>query len=524
MALDFDPHRRSRYSQGAGMQRLLPGAVARPTDLDALRSVLASANAAGLSITPRGAGTAMDGSNIGRGAVVDMSRFDAGRCAVDHEVRTAQVSPSLTLGALATTAKAFGLRFPPDPSSAAWATVGGAVSTNAAGPRSVRYGSVRPWVGAHTLETLEGSLRLVRGAPADREHPVVTRWHRDAEPYLSSHAAEITSRYPAVRKNSAGYALDRWLESGDLIDIVVGSEGTLGVVTDVTLALDTVPAERASLRIALRDRASLPAVLEAVRKFDPSTLEYLDASFLRVTGAFGSGADAAAQRNGLLLVDFEGNDHSDVMERAHAAREASGHADSANVATGDEAIAQLWSVRHGASPALAALTDGRRSLQVIEDGCVPIHQLPAYLDAVEGACARRGVDVVMFGHAGDGHMHVNLLPNLNSPGWLDAVRKIYHEVSAVVRSLGGTVSGEHGSGRLRAPLMRAQYGDTVMECFRLVKHAFDPAGRLNPGVILGADDPFGSIKVGASAPPIDTELATWLDDLERSGQWGTDRW
>ena len=188
-------------------------------------------------------------------------------------------------------------------------------------------------------------------------------------------------------------------------------------------------------------------------------------------------------------------------------------------------IEQMWSIRHRASPILAGLADGRRSLQVIEDGCVPVARLAEYLDAVDGAARAQRIDVVMFGHAGDGHVHVNLLPNIHDADWQDRVRAIFDAVSDAVIRLGGTPSGEHGAGRLRAGLLEPLYGPEVLECFRAVKHAFDPAGFFNPGVIVGdGGDPMRQLKVGADAVSLPTGVAAYLQRIEVEANWGESRW
>jgi FAD/FMN-containing dehydrogenase len=195
------------------------------------------------------------------------------------------------------------------------------------------------------------------------------------------------------------------------------------------------------------------------------------------------------------------------------------------IATEPTEIAELWSVRHGASTALAAIGDGRRSLQVIEDGCVPPAALAEYLRAVDDACAVAGIDAVMFGHAGDGHVHVNLLPDPTEHGWLDRVREIYRTVNAAVVRLGGTPAGEHGAGRLRAGSLEALLGPAAMTCFAAIKHAFDPEGRFNPGVILpDGRDPFGHLKVGADAPPLPDGIEAALRRIEEQRRWGESRW
>lgn len=517
--MDTTLARRERYSQGAGIMRIVPAAVARPASLTGLREAIAEARERKLSVTPRGAGTAMDGGNIGDGMVIDMSAFEPGRCTIDAADRTARMTPSTPLAALRFLAAERGLRLPPEPSSAQWATLGGIVSTNAAGARTLRYGSIRPWVDALTIETSDGPLQLRRGRPPAPDHPVIGRWNDRVAPLLDRRRVTITDRFPKVRKNSAGYALDRWLGTGELIDLVIGSEGTLGVITDIVVRLDPLPEASGGLHVTLRDRRQLEAAIAALRPFGPSTLEFLDASFLAVVRAH-----APPSTDCILLADFEADSGAVLRTTLAAARAAvTAHAAEVRVAADRNAVEEVWAIRHGASPALAALSDGRRSLQVIEDGCVPPAQLERYIEAVETSCRRAGIDVVIFGHAGDGHVHVNVLPNIEGPAWLDAVRQVYRDVSATVIALGGTPSGEHGAGRLRAPLMPAMYGPEVMECFEAVKWAFDPDGIFNCGVIIGSADPFATLKAGADATAIAAASAEWLDDIERRGAWGTER-
>lgn len=520
---------RGRYSQGAGIYRIVPAAVARPTTGEELRAVLAAARDRGLSVTPRGAGSAMDGSNVTDGLLLDLTTYEDDRCMVSEDERRAFASPAITLAALNREAGLVGLHLPVDPSSAAWATLGGMVSTNAAGPHSVRHGSIRRWINGLALHTADGYLDLDRRREPDQQHPVVARWRRDVEPLLQQHAGVIRERFPAVRKNSAGYALDHFLASDDLVDIVIGSEGTLGVLTDIDVDLAPVPAYRVALRIAVRARDDLVPLIESLRPADPATLEFLDASFLRLVAHLGLTPERPGllhEASGLLLADFEGVDRAEVSDRAvDAARSVQAVALDVRLATDAEEIATLWDIRHRASPILAALADGRRSLQVIEDACVPVPRLAEYLEAVDAAARAQRIDVVMFGHAGDGHVHVNLLPNVSEPGWKDRVRAIFGAVSDAVIRLGGTPSGEHGAGRLRAGLLPTVYGPEIVACFAAVKRAFDPAGMFNPGVIIGdGADPLGRLKVGADAATLPGAITDYLQRVEAGARWGESRW
>jgi len=522
-----DLETRALYSQAAGIQRILPAAVARPSSLHELATVLSWAAERALGVTPRGAGSAMAGSSIGPDLVLDCTMLDS-RLEIDPVRRTARAGCAVSLGALDNAASRHGLRFGPDPSSAAWATVGGVIATNAAGARSFRLGAVDQWVASLRLITDDGPLELARGTAPDPGHPVIRRWADQAMPILSKHRDAVLSRWPRTRKNTAGYGLQRYWENGELIDLVIGAEGTLGVVTEATLRLETRPAVRASLRVRLQDRAELGSVIEALAAGNPTTIELLDRTFLQFAAPAITeiGEQELARADALLLVDLEGEDAAAVQAMVTGARDAVvGRGVSVEVATEPGGIERLWSIRHRASPLLAALTDGRVSLQVIEDGCVPRSALAAYLGAVERVAGAQGVDLVMFGHAGDGHVHVNLLPDLGRPDWPTVVRAIHDEVFETLLALGGTPAGEHGAGRLRSGILERLLGPEAIACFRAVKQAFDPAGRFNPGVILtDGSDPFGQLKAGPRATPLPPGVAERLAGVEISRSYAASRW
>jgi len=186
-------------------------------------------------------------------------------------------------------------------------------------------------------------------------------------------------------------------------------------------------------------------------------------------------------------------------------------------------LEQLWEVRRLASPALARLPPTQRSLQVIEDGCVPVERLGDYVAGLHAAAARRGIPVAIFGHAGDGHVHVNALPDVTRKGWEEALTLLFDDVMDVVLRLGGVPAGEHGAGRLRAGVLERFYGAAVMRLFGEVKRAYDPLFILNPGVIIPAADwaPMTALKVGDGAAPIPDDIAARLRELERNAAWGT---
>lgn len=523
-----DERARAAYAEGAGIYRILPDAVAVPADVADLEALVRWAGAERVALVPRGAGSGMGGGNVGRGVVVDLTRMEPRRLEIDSTRQTAWTSAGVTAHELDRAAREAGLRFPPMPSSGRFATLGGMVATNAAGAASVRCGSVRSWVGAVEWVMAEGQTEIwERGSgEAGRQVRLPEGWPalelriRQAEPL-------IRQRFPKVRKNSSGYALDAFLDSGDPLDLLIGSEGTIGIVTAIEWRLEPVAGVEAGLGLALRSLDDLADVVAALLALRPSAVELLDRTFLSLVAQH-RGEEAlppiARGAEALVLVEFERPD-------AQAARGAVGDAVRAVKAWTTEVetaltpaeAESLWAIRHAASPILASLPARWRSLQVIEDGCVPVARLGDYIRLVRRAAAERGMEAVLFGHAGDGHIHVNLLPEVDRAGWRDAVAAVLAEVTAGVIRLGGTPSGEHGDGRLRVSALQELYGAEIMGLFRAVKDTFDPEGILNPGVKLGAGAPLADLKVGDDAATLPADIASALRDIERTGGYGRRR-
>jgi FAD/FMN-containing dehydrogenase len=271
--------------------------------------------------------------------------------------------------------------------------------------------------------------------------------------------------------------------------------------------------------------ASLDALAEAIPylvALNPSAVELLDRTFLALVQE--AGAALPPGLAAVLLVEFERDlaaaAHSVVGDAVRGLQDVTAHVETALDRAGLE---KLWAIRRLASPALARLSETRRSLQVVEDGCVPVERLGAYVKGMRAAAERRGVPVAIFGHAGDGHVHVNALPDTTRAGWRDAVAALFTDAADLLLALGGTPSGEHGDGRLRAGLVERFYGAEVVALFRDLKRSYDPLGIFNPGVILPAADwaPLADLKVGPDAAPIPDDIAARLREVERTAGWAT---
>jgi FAD/FMN-containing dehydrogenase len=522
-----DSRARAAYAEAAGIYRILPQAVCLPADVQDLRDLIHWAAEYRVALIPRGAGSAMGGGNVGDGVIVDLGHMAGGRLEVDAARRRAITGASVTLADLNGAAAPHLLRLPPDPSSGRWASLGGMVSTNAAGARSVRYGSVRPWVESLTVMTAEGELVALQREQLLPSSIAVSRFVRDGGPAIASARSLITARFPHTRKNSSGYALDAYLASGDVLDLFIGAEGTLGVITEIEWRLDSTPPCRAGLRVSLGSLDELGPAVEALSAHTPSAIELLDRSFLDLVGSkeLHQAELHVPDADAVLLVELERDDDKALTEAVdHAVAAIRPLALSVEAGVSPEAVDRLWAIRHAASPLLATLPESQRSLQVIEDGCVPVARMGQYIREVRRAAAECGVPIVMFGHAGDGHIHVNLLPDVTRSGWEQSITRLLDEVTDVVVRLGGTPSGEHGDGRLRAMMLDRVYGQEIVELFRLVKQSLDPLGILNPGIILPSSvPPIARLKVGSGAAPIPEDVERSLREIERTGGYGRSR-
>jgi FAD/FMN-containing dehydrogenase len=518
-AFRTDAVARALYAEGAGIYRIVPAAVAVPESTDDLVTLVRWAADTGTPLVPRGAGSGMPGHNVGPGVVVDLTAGFRDAPRVDPGARLAHAGAAVTFRELNGVAAASGLRLPPDPSSGAFCTLGGMVACNAAGAHTLKYGAMREWTEAVEFVTADGEVGRAgrERLPPERWTAAERRLETDVAPWLRAHQLELERAVPRTRKNSSGYTFvgqgdDAWVRH-----LLVGSEGTLAFITAVEVRLAPLPDDVSTLLVTLRALDDISPAIERLRPFTPSACELLDRTYLDFVRA-AAHAPIPAGTEAVLLVEFEHD--------AHAAADAvRGVASSTVFADDPAAVSKLWEVRHLASPTLAALPDTMRSLQVVEDGCVPPERLGDYIRALRGLGAAHGFQIVIFGHAGDGHVHANLLADVTAPDVADRLAACLAEVSAAQIALGGTLAGEHGDGRLRAPFAEALLGATAMEAARRVKAAFDPRGILNPGVKLATGPAFSAdqLKVGPGAPPLPGDAAGVLRRIEKSADWGTFR-
>jgi FAD/FMN-containing dehydrogenase len=514
---------RAVYSEAAGIARAIPSAVAVPVDAEDVMTLVRWAAGTGTSLIPRGSGSSMSGGAIGSGVILDLSRINhLGR--IDENARTVWADPGVLWGTLEAAARRRGLRFPVDPSSGSFCTIGGMVATNASGPHTLRYGSTRAWVNAIDCVFSNGDRAVItRGEPPPKRVDAIARFMRDVHGDIVATDKRRPIQHEGVRKESSGYAIHDYATKAELVDLLVGSEGTLAIIVAVQLSLSPVPAATSSV---LGSFASLEEATAAATKAvaaGAATCELLDKTFLAYAGtAAGSDEKFRERMEGaaaILLAEVEGESAEGASigaEKLAAAFREAGAKD-VDVALTPEAEHELWELRHAASPILAAL-EHSTSMQFIEDGAVPLTRLPDYVQGVRQALGARQVSGVIFGHAGDAHVHVNPLLDVRQPEWRGKVLGLLEDVVSLTARLGGTLTGEHGDGRIRTPLLDRVWHKDAIRAFGLVKKAFDPENIFNPGVKvpLPGQSAIGDIKYDPSLPPLPEKARTALDELVRA--------
>jgi FAD/FMN-containing dehydrogenase len=465
----------------------------------------------------------MSGGAIGNGVIVDLSRINRlGR--IDERARTVWVDAGVVWSTLDVEARKYGLRFPVDPSSGSFCTIGGMVATNASGPHTLHYGSTRVWVNALDCVFSDGDRAMItRGEPPPKRVGAIARFMKDVHGEIVASDKRRPIRHEGVRKESSGYAIHDYSTKADLVDLLVGSEGTLAIIVSVQLSLSPVPTATSSILGSFQSLEDAAAAATKAVAAGASTCELLDKTFLGYAGNAAGSDDKFRERMegaaAILLAEVEGESAEAAAsgaEKLAAAFRESG-AKNVDVALTPDAEHELWELRHAASPILAAL-EHSTSMQFIEDGAVPLAKLPEYVQGVRAALASRDVSGVIFGHAGDAHVHVNPLVDIRQSDWREKVAGLLEDVVSLTAKLGGTLTGEHGDGRIRTPLLSRVWHKDAIRAFALVKKAFDPRNILNPGVKvpLPNQKAIGDIKYDPALPPLPAEAREALDELVKA--------
>ncbi|MGW0180022.1 FAD-binding and (Fe-S)-binding domain-containing protein [Nocardia sp. NPDC003345] len=473
-AVDGSRRRRVEYSADASNYRVLPEVVVFPREEAEVAAVLEVARAEGVPLTPRGAGTSVAGNAVGPGIVVDFSRHMHLIADLDPERRTARVQPGVVLSDLQRRARAHGLRFGPDPSTQNRCTLGGMIGNNACGPHAVAWGRTSDQVRELRILDGTGTPRRLAGDPA-------------AVPGL----AELTAGALAVlrtdlgrfERQASGYGLEYLLpERGSSVAAsFVGAEGTCGVLLEAEVDLVDIPAATVLVVLGYPDLATAADDIAAVMSVAPSAVEGIDAGLIEMVRAHGRAVPDLPRGDGWLFVELAGPDQAAASADAARLCRATGALDTRTI-TDPVAAAALWRIRADGAGLAGRTRDGQPAWPGWEDAAVPPARLGAYLRDFEELTSEYKLEGFLYGHIGDGCMHVRLdLPIAAAP---DRFRAFLTDAAHLVVGHGGSLSGEHGDGRARSELLEIMYSPEVLAVFAGYKALFDPGDLLNPGVLV----------------------------------------
>ena len=497
---------RAVYATDSPNYRIPPKVIACPKDQDDLRVSLRVARECRVPVTARGAGTSCAGNAIGPGVVIDYSRHLNRIIKIDPENRYAIVEPGVVQAQLQQAAAPYGLRFGPDPSTSSRCTIGGMIGNNACGPHATAYG--RTSDNALELRLIDGLGReIIAGqTPQDaQETPQDTPASEKQIQQISGLKSLVAANLATIRREFgrfgrqvSGYSLEHLLpENGAaLAPFLSGTEGTLGAITQATVRLVPLPKAPVLVALGFPDMIAAAAAVPRILPLKPLAVEGMDARLVEVVRRHkGPGAVPDLPKgSGWLLCEVggEGLAEDATLQRARKLAAASGASGEAVMIypPGADAAA-IWRIRADGAGLGGRTPQGDQAWPGWEDAAVPSENLAAYLQDFQKLLDRFGLDGLLYGHFGDGCVHVRLNMPLGSAAGLGKSRDFLFAAAQLVGKYGGSISGEHGDGRARSQLLPKMYSPQAVDLFAQVKTLFDPENLMNPGVLTGPAGPDG---------------------------------
>jgi FAD/FMN-containing dehydrogenase/Fe-S oxidoreductase len=528
----FDTITRALYSTDASVYQIQPLGVVIVKSRQDIIAALEICRRFRCPLTIRGGGTSQGGQSIGHGVQIDISKYYNRVLEVNAEECWVRVEPGIVLDELNAQLAPLGLRFAPDISTASRATIGGMMANNSSGARSVLYGKTIDHVLEQAVALSDASIVHFRDIPpsqAPTGDTLEAACYRTVMRLATEHAAEIDRRYPKILRRVGGYNLDEFADSSkpvNLAKIMVGSEGTLGVVLEAKLRLVPLPKAKAVMVIPFADLLESLAATPVILLHKPSAVEVMDKAILdntrqnaaldRIRTTFIAGDPGAT-----LCVEFYADRKEDLPPRL-AALEADLRSRNFGYAyhseTDPAAQARIWSLREAALGLSMAMKEDAKSISFVEDTAVAPEKLRDFIERFLAIIHSHETTAGIYAHASVGCLHVRPVINLKTEQGIRKFEAIAQEVADLVLEFGGALSGEHGDGFVRSPFMRQMFGPVLYEAFREIKRTFDPLGILNPGKIVDAPPLTANLRFGAGYQT--PNPATWFDYSEYGGLGG----
>ncbi len=468
------------YSRAACIYSILPLGVVLPADKYDIAALVKYASEREISLTARGAGSGLAGQTVNKGIIVDCSKHMTS-VSLAEDRKTVTVQPGVVQSKLNSILKRKNLFFPPDPSSSDYCTLGGMTANNSSGPRSVKYGVTSDYIESLSYIDFKGKYISV-GKSAGTSM-------MELERILAKYRNHLRA-FPDVKKNSSGYNLKALSDNPDnMAPFFCGSEGTLGIFTEMTFRVVALPETK---KTALIYFDSIEKAFEAVlilRFLNPSALEIIDETFISLLKKEKSiPYEIPENAKAAVVLEIDGYKHEVPDTFAAAVNSIISIAVKSICADGDEENHLLWKFRKQASPIINRLPGKKKSARFIEDPVIPPDRFLEFVAKIKNLFRKHDVFAVIFGHAGDGNIHINPLLDLSDPSDVSLMKTLADETHDIIKDTGGAMSGEHGDGRLRSSYLPWFYKN-IYPAFEEIKKIFDPEDIFNPGIIAGKNIP-----------------------------------
>jgi FAD/FMN-containing dehydrogenase/Fe-S oxidoreductase len=528
----FDAISRALYSTDASVYQIQPAGVVIPKSREDILRALAICRRLRCPITMRGGGTSQAGQAIGEGIQIDISKYYNRLLEVNAEERWARVEPGIVLDELNAQLAPLGLRFAPDITTASRATIGGMMANNSAGARSVLYGKTIDHVLEQTVALADGTVAQFREISRDAVpsgDTLEAACYRTVLRLACVHADEIGRRYPKILRRVGGYNLDEFVDQAspvNLAKIMVGSEGTLGIVLEAKLKLVPLPKAKAVMVIMFADLLESLGASPVILRHGPSAVEVMDKSILdhtrqnqaleRIRSDVIQGDPAAT-----LCVEFYADRKEDLPARLAALEQdlrARGLGYAYHSETDPAAQQRIWSLREASLGLSMAMKEDAKSIAFVEDTAVAPEKLRDFIERFLAIIHSHGTTAGIYAHASVGCLHVRPVINMKTAEGVHKFQAIAEQVSDLVLEFGGALSAEHGDGLVRSPFMQKMFGPVLYEGFRDVKRTFDPDGIFNPGKIVDAPPLTANLRLGPGY--VTPKPATWFDYDDYGGMGG----
>ncbi len=529
----FDAVHRALYSTDASVYQIHPLGVVVVKSRQDILTALELCRRFRCPITMRGGGTSQGGQSIGAGLLLDTSKYFNRVLETNVHERWVRVEPGIVLDELNADLAPLGLRFAPDITTASRATIGGMMANNSSGARSVLYGKTIDHVMEQTVALSDGSVvhfrDIAREDAPSEDGTLESDCYRTVLGLASQHAGEIELRYPKVMRRVGGYNLDEFadpIKPVNMTKIMIGSEGTLGIVLEAKLKLVALPKAKAVMVVMFADLLEALAAVPAILKHNPSAVEVMDKSILdhtRQNAALDSirnkyiDGDPAAT----LCIEFYADDKAQLPPRLAALEEdlrARGYGYAYRGETDPAGQARIWSLREASLGLSMAMKEDAKSVSFVEDTAVGPDKLRDYIEQFLKIIHKHGTTAGIYAHASVGCLHVRPVINLKTKEGVKKFEAIANEVADLVLAFGGALSGEHGDGYLRSPFMSKMFGPVLYDAFRQIKRTFDPLGIFNPGKIVDSPRLTSNLRFGAGY--VTPNPSTYFDYSEYGGMGG----